>query len=271
MVNDIDILYGSVCGRTHRNTGKPNQDSLNIKFTKMGIAIAVADGHGSALSFRSQIGSKLAVKVAVESGNTLAESGLRGADFLAQWSKSLVSAWAREVLGNLKKHPFEDSEVAALNKRHTSALASNALFAYGTTITAAYLVDDLFHIINLGDSDALIKIGDKVNNVRLVDERMVGGMTYSLATEGCVHKFAAEAIRKTDISSIMLATDGYQNSFVSKSDFEKVIVDIENIYHKNTHLNIHSQFETWLKDTSDNGSGDDITAIILLNNKISDR
>lgn len=264
MVNGIDILYGSVCGMTHRNVGKPNQDSLNIKFSESGLTVAVADGHGSNLSFRSQIGSKLAVKAATETASSIVATGLRGKEFLQKWQKQIVTIWASEVLAHLKSFPFKPSELVDLSKKHSDALASNALLAYGSTIAAACLIDDTFYLVNLGDSDILVKTPNGIINVKLVDKNMVGGMTYSLATLGCLKKFAAEIINKTDVSSMLLATDGYQNSFASFKDFEKVLIDTEEIYKNNPYFNIHKEFNNWLKDTSDFGSGDDITAIILL-------
>lgn len=58
----------SVLGYSHKKTNKPNQDSLKIYQAKdNNIAIiSVADGHGSDIYFRSDIGSQFAVKAAEE-------------------------------------------------------------------------------------------------------------------------------------------------------------------------------------------------------------
>ncbi|MDQ3699739.1 MAG: protein phosphatase 2C domain-containing protein, partial [Chloroflexota bacterium] len=68
------VVGTSVRGASHRRHGLPNQDALRW-WPESGLGpplvLAVADGHGSAKCFRSDVGSRLAVAAAVEVGAAL--------------------------------------------------------------------------------------------------------------------------------------------------------------------------------------------------------
>src|SRR5206468_5606178 len=55
-------------GKSHIRAGLPNQDAIEYWVSAGGdtAVLAVADGHGSGLCFRSEAGSRLAVATAVE-------------------------------------------------------------------------------------------------------------------------------------------------------------------------------------------------------------
>ena len=57
----------SVIGVTHDRDGRPCQDYCGVHSSTPGaIVAAIADGHGQAKSFRSQVGARIAVEVATE-------------------------------------------------------------------------------------------------------------------------------------------------------------------------------------------------------------
>lgn len=63
------VVSASVQGAAHKRAGKPNQDAVLDRRADDAweiVVAAVADGHGSSKSFRSAIGSKLAVESATE-------------------------------------------------------------------------------------------------------------------------------------------------------------------------------------------------------------
>jgi hypothetical protein len=69
------VIGGTIKGASHVQRGIVNQDCISWREDHGRVILAVADGHGSAKSFRSDIGSRLAVRVSL----TVAEELLRAA------------------------------------------------------------------------------------------------------------------------------------------------------------------------------------------------
>jgi serine/threonine protein phosphatase PrpC len=62
---------------------------------------------------------------------------------------------------------------------------------------------------------------------------------------------------------ILLATDGYANSFVNEAAFLQVGTDILEMIRADGLEAVQESLETWLSEASQAGSGDDITLGIL--------
>src|SRR4051812_9146589 len=63
------VIGQSVRGATHERTGMPNQDAIRWlpeSGATLPLILAVADGHGSPRSFRSETGARLAVEIATQ-------------------------------------------------------------------------------------------------------------------------------------------------------------------------------------------------------------
>src|SRR5215213_10293435 len=63
------VVGHSVRGATHERAGRPNQDAIHWtppSSDRLPLILAVADGHGSSKSFRSEWGARLAVETAAE-------------------------------------------------------------------------------------------------------------------------------------------------------------------------------------------------------------
>ena len=63
----------------------------------------------------------------------------------------------------------------------------------------------------------------------------------------------------------MLATDGYANSFADNSAFEQVAKDIYGALQQDGSTAVADLLPDWLKQTSEAGSGDDISVVIASN------
>src|SRR5690242_8472149 len=59
------VIGCSVRGPSHERSGLPNQDAIGWSEDSTTTVLAVADGHGSAKCFRSDVGSRLAVDAAL--------------------------------------------------------------------------------------------------------------------------------------------------------------------------------------------------------------
>ena len=61
---------------------------------------------------------------------------------------------------------------------------------------------------------------------------------------------------------VMLATDGYANSFADDSDFKQVAKDLYAAIQQDGPPTVAGHLPDWLEATSKGGSGDDISVVI---------
>src|ERR1700687_1680941 len=89
----------SVRGAAHARASAPNQDALRWLPMAGGLLCALSDGHGSARSFRSDLGALLAVQTALSAiPGILAESTPPTPAALAeQLPRTIVDAWRYAV------------------------------------------------------------------------------------------------------------------------------------------------------------------------------
>src|SRR5438876_7831722 len=113
-------VAGATCrGSSHVRSGLPNQDAIEYWASPDGdtAVMAVADGHGTALCFRSEAGSRLAVKRAVElfrkfattirSSQSVSAIADRARVVLAE---ELTQSWRAAVASDLAAKPFTPAE-----------------------------------------------------------------------------------------------------------------------------------------------------------------
>ena len=267
-------IVSSVKGASHIRVGLPNQDSVNIQQNipnKLPIIIAVADGHGSKRSFRSERGSNYAIKVAINTLNEFILNTQNLENFSSikriaeeQLPQEIVKRWRLVIEHDLDENPLSEHE----NEQVTD---SNEIIAYGTTLLVAVITNSFLMFLQIGDGDILI-LTEKNSVERPIprDKRLLANETTSLCSENAWRDFFCSFIPLTDNipSLIMLSTDGYSNSFVQEEDFEKVVSDIHELINNKGIAYVQEQLEGWLNESSEKGSGDDITvgiATYLLN------
>ena len=310
----------SVTGASHLRHGLPNQDALKIWRSLRGAArshnsnltlplvVAVSDGHGSAKSFRSHIGSQMAVEAAIEvitenifqgrfnlegQENSDLESGLATIkDFAGNYlPERIVRRWQQSVRQHLEENEITDEEWEDLKKKggsngqkfigkileefyqaESTTINSQFSIIYGATLLIAIVTDCLIIYLQIGDGDILCV--DSTGNTRRPlprDKRLIANETTSLCMEQAWNQFQVELeylepLEPLSTDShhsmpalILLATDGYSNSFSSEEDFQQVGQDYREMINLHGMDYIENQLESFLSQTSQQGSGDDIT------------
>ncbi len=273
---DWKIIGETVQGAAHKRNDLPNQDAL--KWQPIGhdqpLIVAVADGHGSARSFRSETGAKLAVNQTVKVvGELLAKDGqnsltLSMLNQLAkeQLPKLLHRQWRRAVDRNLASAPFSEDEVAKFGDRQK--LAQNPYIAYGTTLLTVVITAEFILYLQLGDGDivAVSRDGEPTRPLPR-DKRLFANETTSLssATAWQDMQVAIQVLDDnfTAPALIMLATDGYANSFQTETAFLKAGPDFLKLIRQDGASAVQENLAEWLSETSHVGSGDDITLAIV--------
>jgi serine/threonine protein phosphatase PrpC len=272
-MNRWRVITASVRGFTHIRQDKPNQDAVG--YWQSGIAtpliLAVADGHGSDRSFRSEIGSQFAVAAALTTLRDFIERQespypLSGIKRLAEEKlpQRLVQLWQKYVRGHCENHPFSMAERELLGQRPETV-------AYGSTLLAVLVTEAFIIYWQLGDGDILsVQPSGEVERPLPTDERLLGNETTSLCLEQAWQefRFRFQVIdEKMRPAFILLTTDGYANSFPNEQDFLQVASDFHQMLVVEQKITeVEQQLPQWLNEVSQQGSGDDISVgIICLN------
>jgi hypothetical protein len=238
----------------------------------------MSDGHGSAKCFRSDRGSRLAVKKAAylvtefldeRRGEFDLEEIKKGKDYLAE---EFVRHWREAVEADLKKEPFTEAEFENLEKKSGAEarklVEENPLLAYGATSLTIAVEKDFVLYLQLGDGDILNVSATGVVTKPLADDsRLLANETTSLClpkAEKDFRFFVKEISADESPAMILLSTDGYLNSFSSEAGFFQAGTDIlqmlggENGFH-----DVSDNLKAWLEEATQMGSGDDCTVAII--------
>jgi serine/threonine protein phosphatase PrpC len=273
------VVGQSVRGAAHERNGTPNQDALAWLPTSgfgPSLVLAVADGHGSARYSRSHIGAGLAVATSTQLIHDFL-IGQAGADNLSvvkraaeEWLPgALVRAWLEAVSKHLKEDPLTEDELKALESSHSDGSQppeERLAIAYGATLLVAGVTDAFILYLQLGDGEILSVSGQgQVSKPLAKDDRLFANETTSLCTPDAWRDFRVgfQTITRAHPALILLATDGYPNSFRDESGFLKVGSDMLEIIRSEGLGSVKGKLESWLSDSTNAGSGDDVTLGIM--------
>lgn len=260
-------LGASVAGSRHIRVGQPNQDAIMLGELPEGLGTfaAISDGHGSRTCFRSGEGARQAVMIAEELMKTRRMLSLmmdhNGMRLVAQ---EILRHWRSSVMNHLKMHPFTPSETGELDRQQQALLGRNALIAYGATLLLACAMENEVFFLQLGDGDFLTLDGTgSISGVFGPDGKHMGNATTSLCMPNALEEFRFFHWRTRLPRMLMGSTDGYGNSFRTEADFHKALRDYARLISDHGWEAVSAKLPEWLRETSEKGSGDDISVAIL--------
>lgn len=260
-----EIAKDSITGKSHEASKMPNQDAYALYpddlLCQVPLIATISDGHGAIKYYRSALGSNLAVQISIAYLKLLLErfqrdnvtfQGIR--DYcIEKLPQKLIQFWKRGVKNSIQKYPYKNEE-------------KDIYVPYGCTLLGIVLFSNILITFQLGDGDILlVDANGGVNKEFGKDENLIANETYSLCMENAQNHFKI-SVRRIDHNPpelILISTDGYSNSFKNDESFYKAGKDILEIIQKEGIQIIRNNLKDWLKDTSDQGSGDDTTMIIL--------
>ena len=265
----------TVQGASHLRAGLPNQDALGWSPESGSgppLILIISDGHGSAKSFRSHIGAKIAVEQATKQIKNFVLENNQGDRLVVQQQlpKVIVSQWLKAVDLHMQKVPFTHKEWALLEKKEGAtareAVLNNPSLAYGATLLAVVVTEEFILYLKLGDGDILcVDSHGKTTQPFALDERLIANQTTSLCTEDAWREVRLRLLLYSENlpSLILVSTDGYSNSFRSESDFLQIGQDYQEMIQSRGIDFVVQQLPNILSETSQQGSGDDITLGIV--------
>ncbi len=282
------VLAETVRGASHERADLPNQDAIGWRppsGTGRWVLLAVADGHGSAKSFRSEVGSRLAVETALAAMQELIDGQTDPPDLSAckravdeNVPVTIERRWKAKVAAHLEENPLLVKEVAHIEESQgpaaRQAVEQNPVQAYGTTLITVLLHESFLACLQLGDGDVLIVAADgEVVRPLQDDPRLMANETTSLCGRECWRDFRTcfQTLAEAPPALVLASTDGYANSFSTPQGFLAVATDMLAILQEEGTKSLAEGLPQWLEEASRQGSGDDVTAGIICRLDIAGR
>jgi serine/threonine protein phosphatase PrpC len=274
------VVGATVRGASHERTDLPNQDAISWRpESGMGrtVLLAVADGHGSSKSFRSETGSRLAVETALATLQDFLDSQPHPPD-LSAWKRAvdedlpvaIERRWKAAVTKHVEENPLLVKEVARVEEAQGAAarqvVERDPVQAYGTTLITLVLHESFLACLQLGDGDVLVvtRTGEVIHPIA-DDPRLMANETTSLCGHDCWRDFRScfQALSDAPPALLLVSTDGYSNSFSTPEGFRTVGSDLLRIVETEGTKSLVENLPKWLEEASRQGSGDDVTAAIV--------
>jgi serine/threonine protein phosphatase PrpC len=183
----------------------------------------------------------------------------------------LVSKWQAAVAQHRQQHPFTEAEwqqleIAGAASARPLIEQEHSTLAYGATLLLV-LVTELFILyLQLGDGDILcVDAEGNVSQPFAKDARLIANETTSLCMDKAWQDIQVRLLPYSDHPPvlILLATDGYANSFGSTTDFLEIGREYRALIADRGQAELKQQLKKFLQDTSQSGSGDDITLGVI--------
>ena len=274
------VIGESVPGASHLRAGIPNQDAiLQVRESGRGLPliVSVSDGHGSNKCFRSDRGSRFAVRKAAQLVGEFLDERRGRFDFAEIEGKAkdylpreFVRRWKEAVEADLKVRPFSAEELDALEKKDSARsrklVEDNPLLAYGATSLTVAVEESFILYLQLGDGEILtISESGEVTKALPEDERLFANETTSLCSAGAERDFRVrlQQLKDERPALILLSTDGYANSFTDEAGFLKVGSDLLEMMRADGFDSVNASLKGWLEEATQAGSGDDTTLAVI--------
>lgn len=254
------VVSATARGSTHVAKDLPNQDAhAQITLADGTVVVAVADGHGGRGYVRSGVGSRLAVDCALDVvAGALLEAGT-GWTALGDFPARLVAAWRSAVLADLSGNPLSDKERGLA----TAETLAQPMQLYGSTLLVAALGRDGLWAAQIGDGDIVVASGGSCRTAVPGDDRLVGNATTSLCGPSATADFRTGVLRQLAPGDlVLLASDGYGNSFASDDWAPEVLGDLAEAIDHHGIDQVGNELPSWVSQSAAVG-GDDTTVVLV--------
>jgi len=262
-------LHVTVIGDSHVRKGIVCQDSSGHYVTdRFGIAV-VADGHGSAKHFRSDIGSKLAVKITTGLLKNymlrpeFKEQFLLHPDFiLKQMEKQILMKWREAVEVYHEENPLSESEQEKLERLQEKGKKLRTAVIYGSTVLAAVIADGFSYGMVLGDGGFVVLNENGELSIPVEDRNSHANYTSSLCNTDAINYFE-HWYTVQNPAALFVSTDGLYKSFASEEDFLRYHGLLAHMLSDSdrTRKSLERNFDKRTRE----GSGDDISIALVYN------
>jgi serine/threonine protein phosphatase PrpC len=254
-------------GNSHARDGRPCQDAHSIWSSSfMGepiLAVAVADGHGGERHDLSHCGAALAVQAAVS--EVIASLPVAGSERAwrpvslsgeEEFHTRVTARWKESVVADAGRKPNLSPDEGGVPDLFTR---------YGSTLLLALVDGSECWVGQIGDGDILLVRPDgSIETPIPKDETLLGMVTYSLSSRDSTGLWRTARFPIGAGGLLLLATDGLSDSFENPEAEFRVFA--RSLLERVTGFGIErvgSALPGWLDGYSLNGSGDDMTLVLV--------
>lgn len=259
-------------GAEHEKNNMPCQDSaINYVDKDLLIAIiAVADGHGSAECFRSEIGSRFATECAVECIKkficAIRENNIsieeKKDELLAQLSNSIITSWNEKIEKDYINSPFATE--TDISEQTEEDIKENIGQAYGTTLVTVALTNDYWFGLQIGDGKCAALRDDGTFYQPIPnDERCFMNITTSMCDYDASREFRY-CFEVDKPSAIFIGTDGVDNSFEDDEQLYELYKCMTKNFTSRDFKSEVEEVKRFLPVLTKKGSGDDVSIAGIL-------
>jgi len=254
-------------GSSHARDGRPCQDAHAIWSSSfMGepiLVAAVADGHGGGRHDLSHCGAALAVQAAVSevvaslpvpAGEGSWRPVPGGGD--GEFQDRVTARWRESVKTDAGRRP---------GLPPAGEEGQDLLSRYGTTLLIALVDGSECWVGQIGDGDILVVRPDGRIEIPVVkDETLLGTVTYSLSSRDPAALWRTARFPVGEGGLLLMATDGLSDSFEDpESEFQLFAGSLAERVAGFGIDRVGSALPAWLDGYSLNGSGDDMTLVLI--------
>ena len=222
------IVFNKTCiGYNHIFDNIVCQDNSISYYDDKKAIIAACDGHGGNIYIRSNIGSKLACKSIFNIFSKLSIDNKEkiNDEFKEKLKLDILCEWNKLVENDFLSRPFQEDEFEGLNESQVKRLKDNYVIAYGTTMHAALIEDDIIICASIGDGGVFLIKGYKaIEAFPDIDDENVANITCSLCSDNAYDYIHIDSFLLSEIDGVMCLTDGVLNPYQSYDNFEKSFV-----------------------------------------------
>lgn len=276
-------------------TGKVCQDSSLSESTETLTLAVVADGHGGARYFRSDVGSRIAVEVvrecvstfvsaadpmlfrdkpltrkesvATETRSTHPTKETATDKALRQLFSSIIYTWRQKIVAHAESTPITEAELTAVDTRHTEAFVrgEGVEKTYGCTLLCCATTPSYWFAFQIGDGKCVaFDTAGRWTEPVPWDERCFLNKTTSLCDSSAIDEFryCYEGDGGRPLA-VFLGSDGIDDSFGETENMVNFYVQVLKLLSGEGEANARAAIETTLPELSGIGSKDDMSIAVL--------
>ena len=257
------VTSASRIGSVHVRDHRPNQDAARTWSAGEGAVIAVADGHGYHLHFRSDVGAELAAECALDGLRTALPSFTDAHTARAALPgvvAGIVDSWYAAVAAHVANSPY------AANDAVDTGTAYGSRQPYGSTLLALAVTDSVLVSFQIGDGDTVaVRSNGEAFRPLAEDDAHDGVHTASLCQPEplAAMRYVVIDLTNDDVELAFLCTDGFGSSRVDTSGWwRETGTQLVGFVRDHGLVWVTDQLPSWLEEPALVG-GDDTTLALL--------
>ncbi len=280
-MSQTTLFSNSTIGARHLLQQMTNQDSCQTAASQDYQIFAVADGHGATECFRSEIGSRLAVDVAIKNLELFAQT-IKKYDLYSYLSRpkerdelirslisDIVAQWNQYVYADIKAYPIKEEEYE--RSQTLSSIYQKGMYLtniYGSTMIAGLVTPEYIVLFQQGDGTLVVLEEDgTIDDPMPEDDLCIRNLTTSLCDKDAAKRMRYVYMdrKEKDPIAMIAATDGVERSFGDNIHLSAFYAELFYELSELDEEEVGAYLANLLPQISQRGSQDDVTMAGLFN------